>query len=300
MGAGKKIAFGFSILISALLVWYLFVKETDYCITFKVKTASGTVFQGVQEWSAIQGQYTILEKRNFDFIKQEIKNGDTQMEYTWDIQSINDSVTKVSVGIKDVNHSLYNKITVPFCKTSFKEEQIKKMTDFKDGLNNHLKNFKVKIEGEGESEETFVAYINLKSVLHEKAKMMIGSNVQITGFLQENNIKITGRPYVEVEHWDQDKGTLDFNYCFPIDKNAMQPYNELVKFKRIPVVKGLKATYYGNFATSDRAWFSLLDYAKKHHYKLKEKPLEHFLSNPFDGGNELDWEAKIIIPFEDK
>ncbi len=30
------------------------------------------------------------------------------------------------------------------------------------------------------------------------------------------------------------------------------------------------------------------------------KPLEHFLSNPFDGGNELDWEAKIIIPFDDK
>ena len=73
------------------------------------------------------------------------------MEYTWDINSINDSVTSVNVGIKDLNHSLYNRLTAPFFNTNFKVEQIKKITDFKNGLSNHLKNFKVKIDGEGSS-----------------------------------------------------------------------------------------------------------------------------------------------------
>jgi hypothetical protein len=31
----------------------------------------------------------------------------------------------------------------------------------------------------------------------------------------------------------------------------------IVKFKTIPAVKGLQATYYGNFRTSDRAWFAV-------------------------------------------
>ncbi|MBP6182957.1 hypothetical protein [Flavobacterium sp.] len=299
----KKIIIVLSVLFSLSLVWYLFIKESDYCISFKVNTATGTVFQGIQEWSAIQHQkhnenYTILEKRNFDFIKHEMKKGNTQFEYTWDIKSINDSVTKVSVGIKELNHGLYNKLTAPFFDTSFKKEQIKKITDFKKGLSEHIKNFKVKIEGEGTSEETFVAYISLKSVLQEKAQNMIMSDAGITGFLFDNKIKIIGRPYVEIINWNLESETIDFNYCFPIDKDTKVIANETVKFKTLPALKGLKATYYGNFRTSDRAWFTLLDYAKKNNIKLQKKVLEHFLANPFNGGNELEWETQIIIPFD--
>lgn len=302
MTVRKRIIAVFTAFAALLLVWYLFVKENDYCISFKVKTATGTVFQGIQEWSAAQsikddGNYVILEKRNFDFIKQEMKKGNVLMQYTWDIKSINDSVTKVSVGIKDVNNSLYNKLTVPFFNTTFKEEQIMKITDFKEGLSDHLKNFKIKIDGEGSSEETFVAYISLKSVLQEKAQAMIANDADITGFLQRNKIQIVGKPYLEITNWDLDKEMIDFNYCFPIDKKTKRIEDENVKFKTLAAVKGLKATYFGTFRTSDKAWFALRDYAKRHDYKLENKILEHFLANPFNGGDELEWEAKIIIPF---
>ncbi|MFV8335391.1 hypothetical protein ACNQF7_04800 [Flavobacterium sp. RSP29] len=305
MRVRKKIIIGFSVLLSLFLIWYLFFKETDYCISFKVNAATGTVFQGIQEWTTAQvlkesERYVIIKKRNFDFVKQEMTKKDVQMEYTWDIVSINDSVTKVNVGIKDLNHSLYNKITAPFFNTKFKQEQIKKITDFKKGLSDHLKNFKVKIEGEGVSKETFVAYINLKSVLQEKGQTMIANDAIITGFLFENEIKIIGRPYLEIINWNLDKETIDFNYCFPVDKPTKSVVNNVVKFKTLPAVKGLKATYYGNFRTSDRAWFALMDYAKEHNLKLENKVLEHFLSNPFNGGEELQWETKIIIPFTSK
>jgi len=296
---------GFSAFFSLFLVWYLLIKKSDYCISFKVKTATGTIFQGVQEWSFAQSvnqkeTYSILEKRNFDFIRQEMNKGNIHMEYIWEMKSINDSVTSVNVGVKDFNNSIYNRLTAPFFSTIFKVEQIKKITEFKDGLNNHLKNFKIIIEGEGSSEKTFVAYINLKSVLQEKAQTMIANDAIITGFLQTNKIKIIGKPYLEIESWDLDKERISFNYCFPVDKNTKIINDEVVKFKIIPVIKGLKATYFGNFRTSDRAWFALLDYAKKHSDKLENKPLEHFLANPFNGGNELEWETKIIIPFAKK
>ena len=305
MTVRKKIIIACSAFLSLFLIWYLFIKKTDYSISFKVNAATGTVFQGIQEWSNAQGlkdseKYVILEKRNFDFIKQEMTKKEVQMHYTWDITSINDSVTKVNVGIKDLNHSWYNKLTAPFFNTEFKEEQIKKITDFKKGLSEHLKNFKVRIDGEGVSEETFVAYINLKSVLQEKARYMIANDALITGFLFENQIKIIGRPYLEIVKWDLDKETIDFNYCFPVEKPTNNIVNDVVKFKTLPVVKGLKATYYGNFRTSDRAWFALFDYAKKNNLKLENKVLEHFLSNPFNGGEELQWETKIIIPFASK
>ncbi|MFV5688716.1 hypothetical protein [Flavobacterium sp. ZT3R25] len=301
----KKYIIGFSAFFLLFIAWYLFIKKSDYCISFKVNTATGTVFQGVQEWSATQllnqkENYTILEKRNFDFIKQEMKKGNSYMEYTWEMKSINDSITAVTVGIKDFDNSLFNRLTAPFYRTKFKVEQIKKITDFKNGLNNHIKNFKVKIDGEGTSQETFVAYISLKSILQEKAQTMIANDAIITGFLQQNNIKIIGSPYLEIQSWDLDKETINFNYCFPIDKSTKIIENEIIKFKTLPALKGLEATYYGNFRTSDRAWFALQDYAKKNDIKLENKPLEHFLANPFNGGDELEWETKIIIPFAKK
>ncbi len=302
MQGKKKYIIGFSLLFSFFLIWYLFVKKSDYIISFKVKTASGTVFQSILEWSDIQEKnnhqkYSIVEKRNFDFMKQEIKKGNMTLEYIWEIKSINDSISQVSVGVKECDKSIYNRLTSPFFNTDFKKEQIRKIANFKDGLNGHLKNFNVKIEGEGISEETFVAYINLKSVMQEKGRTMIGNDPTITGFLQTNQIKIIGRPFVEIVNWNQDKETLDFNYCFPVDKNTKEINDKEIKFKTLPVIKGLKASYFGNFRTSDKAWFALMDYAKRHNYKLENKVLEHFLANPFNGGDELKWETKVIIPF---
>lgn len=299
-------AFILTILFSITAVWYMVIKEADYTITFKVNAATGTISQGILEWSALQFKnhkevYTVLEKRNFDYIKQKMTNGKEEMEYSWNMKSINDSITNVTVGIKDLNHSLYNRLTAPFADTKFRTAQIDKIKFFKTGLVDHIKNFKIKIDGEAKSEEIFVAYIELKSVLQEKAQTMIGNDAVIVGYLDKNKIKIIGyRPYLEVTDWNQNTETISFNYCFPIAKNTRFIPNTKVKFKTIPAIKGLKATYFGNFRTSDRAWFALLDYAKKHDYKLENKPLEHFLANPFNGGNELEWETQIIIPFASK
>jgi effector-binding domain-containing protein len=302
----NKLKWFLAVVLISFFGWYFFLKQSDYTITFKINAATGTVSQGIVEWTTTQSKnqneiYTILEKRNYDFIKQQMKKGNEKMEYTWDMKSINDSMTNVTIGIKDLNHSFYNRLTAPFVSTKFRTEQIEKIKSFKMGLEDHIDDFKIRIDGERSSEEIYVAYISLKSVMQEKAQTMIGYDSEIVGYLDRNKIKIIGhRPYLEVTDWDQDKEIISFNYCFPIPKNTKYVPDSNVKFKTIPALKGLQATYFGNYRTSDRAWFALLDYAMKHDYKLENKPLEHFLSNPFNGGNELEWEAKIIIPFEDK
>ncbi|SHF90460.1 effector-binding domain-containing protein [Flavobacterium micromati] len=298
----KRISVGSIGFISLFLIWYFAVKESDYCISFKVKAATGTVFQGIQEWTVAQllkdgEKYTLIEKRDFEFIKQKMEKENVQMEYVWDITSINDSITKLSVGIKDLNQSWYNKITVPFYNTDFKKEQIRKITDFKKGLDDHLQKFKVVIDGETSTKEVSVAYISLESVLQRKAQNMIASDALITGFLYNNNIEIKGKPYLEITNWDLENETLQFNYCFPVDKNTKVVFDEVIKFKSLPALHGLKATYYGNFRTSDRAWFALLDYAKRKNIKIKHQVLEHFLANPFNGGDELQWKTEIMMPF---
>ncbi len=40
------------------------------------------------------------------------------------------------------------------------------------------------------------------------------------------------------------------------------PYGS-IKFKTIPAKKGLTVSYFGNYRTSDKGWFAILDFAKK-------------------------------------
>jgi len=302
----NKLKLLLAVVILSFLGWYFLLKQSDYTITFKVNAATGTISQGIMEWTTTQSKnrneiYTVLEKRNYDFIKQQMKKGNEEMEYTWNMKSMNDSMTNITIGIKDLNHSFYNRLTAPFVSTKFRTEQIDKIKSFKIGLEDHIDDFKIRIDGERSSKEMYVAYISLKSVLQEKAQTMIGNDPKIVGYLDKNKIKIIGyRPYLEITDWDEDKEIVSFNYCFPIAKNTKYVSDSNVKFKIIPAMKGLQATYFGNYRTSDRAWFTLLDYAKKHGDKLENKPLEHFLANPFNGGNELEWETKIIIPFAKK
>jgi effector-binding domain-containing protein len=299
----KRIIIGISILFSVFLIWYFSIKKSDYIVSFKTKTATGVVYQGINEWVKSKAKetgetYNLLENNKFELLKYEISKGNKTVVYEWEINSLNDSITDVKVGITEPENSFYNRISAPFMKTDFKTEQIKTIQDIKDDLTDHLSKLKVGTISEGTTNEVFVAYINIKSVLQEKAQNMIMNDPKVTGYLYKNNIKIIGKPYVEINLWDLDSEMLDFNYCFPIDKNTKYIADEFVKFKTIPAKKGLKVSYFGNFRTSDRGWFAILDYAKKYNKTLDLKPIENYMANPFNGGVELEWETKIIIPFK--
>jgi hypothetical protein len=109
---------------------------------------------------------SFLKRKEFQLYQAGNEEGQNTMEYTWDINSVNDSVTNVSVGIKELN-SIYNR-TAPFFLALVLKRQIKKITDFRDGLNKHIKSFKVQIDGEATSEVTFRP-INLKAYCRKSA-----------------------------------------------------------------------------------------------------------------------------------
>ena len=111
----KKIGVGFLIIVATALIWYLFIKPSDYIINFKVVTTPGTVTQSVKSWNydeiiAQEGLNKVVQQRHF---------GDSVVNYSYEAKMINDSVTQVSVGVKDLDHSLINRLTVPFKNTLF-------------------------------------------------------------------------------------------------------------------------------------------------------------------------------------
>lgn len=298
-----KILIVFALLGS--LIWYLFIKPYDYTVTFNAKTSPGTLFSNVEEWNLLNQKidsftYNINDKKAFTFINETLYTNGMSLNVNWSFKSINDSITHVTVGVTEKEKSIYNRLTIPFLNTPFEEIVINTIKDYKKGIEYQLKNkTKVKLVGIDSIPEIAYAYIEFKNIeMHKKAEQMMNYNARLLQFINQNNIKGGNHPFVIVNKWNLNKNTIDFRFCFPVKQNDSMPTHGYIKFDVLKSTKALKAIYNGNYITSDRGWFALHEYAKRHNINIDNNPLEIFYNNPFYGGNELKWKAEIYMPIK--
>jgi effector-binding domain-containing protein len=293
------------VFLMGFLVWYFFIKPFDYIVTFKAKTSPGTLFIGVEEWNLINQKldsftYKINDKKAYSFINETINTNGLTLEVVWNFKSINDSVTYVVAGITQKKKSIYNRVTIPFSDTKFEEIVINTIKDFKEDIENQLeKRFKVKYIGMDTIPEITYAYMEFKNInMRNKAEQMMKYNARLFQFINQNNLKDGKFPFLVIDKWDLNKNTINFRFGFPIKLKDSMPIHKDIKYDVIKPKKALKAIYNGNYRTSDRGWFALHEYAKRHKVKVENKPLEIFYDNPFYGGDELKWKAEIYLPIK--
>ncbi len=295
----KKIVRLLLILVILVAVWYLFIKPYDYVVRFPAKTTVGTINQSIKSWYAgIEGT-KIIDQSQFDELKQQFNFGDSIHTYTWKIEALTDSTSRVKVYVKDNDHSFANKLAIPFSKTAIEKRSEATVKEFYDILNAHLKRTKVTINGEESTRATYVAYTPLKGLQDEKAKGMMHNYSLLTQIMLKGKVELNGTPFVEVTHWDTKTDSITYNFCFPIKKNDSLPEHPQIKYKQYHSQKAIKATYNGNYITSDRAWYALQTYAKSHNIPIDLTPIEVFYNNPNMGGNELQWKAEIFMPIKE-
>lgn len=294
----KKIALVASALLVVGLIWYLFIMPQDYIVRFRTKASSGTVNQIVKFWSSQKGHANFQEQKSLSDFTSTIVLNDTTLSFNWKIAPLNDSISQVKVYVTDSENSLKNRILLPFSDTDFEKRSKSTVKEVYTLLKSHLSNFKTTIIGEAIIPKKYCACVPLKNTQLEKVKGMMNHYSQLSGFMAKNSIELDGRPLVEVEHWNTQNDSIAYNFCFPIIKTDSLPKAEGFVYKEIKERKAIKAVYNGNYLTSDRAWYALLDYADKNGIRVTKEPLEIFHTNPNMGGNELEWEAEIFMPIQ--
>ena len=295
----KKISAIIGFLTIGFLLWYFIIKPYDYLVTFKVKTTAGTINQSLKLWNTSLENSSPIQQENLKNLTQQIKIKDSTFNYDWSISSINDSISKVNVYVTDMDHSFANKISIPLGTTDFEKRTQNTITDFIGKLKEHLNKIRVRVIGIDSTRTTYCAYIPMKGLQVEKARGMMQNYSLLTSVLSAENIEMNGTPFVEITNWNTQNDSIAYNFCFPVIKSDSLPIDPLIKYKQYSGVKALKASYNGNYITSDRAWYALLEYAENNGIEIANKPLEVFYSNPNFGGDELQWEAQIYLPIKE-
>jgi len=281
------------------LCWYLFLKKADYIVNFEIPTSVGTVNQSLKSWNTQLDSTEIITTDDFNQLKQQFKTGDSLHMYTWDLRKVNDSITRVSVSVKDEEHSIANRLAVPFSESVIEKSAKSNVAAFLKILQDHLKRIKITIEGETQTPATYFAYVLEKGLQIEKAKGMMKNISLLTGAMIKYDVELNGTPFVQIKEWNQVTDSISYNFCFPIKRSEKLPELEYIKYDKLNATKALKAEYNGNYITSDRAWYALLEYAESNNIKVDPKPIEFFYNNPNMGGDELNWKAEIYLPILD-
>ena len=294
----KKVILVLLPLLVAGLLWYLFIKPYDYLVTFKARTFPGTINQSIKTWNSTLKDAQLVNQEGLNQLEQNIKFSDSTYLYQWDIIPLTDSTSKVKVYVKDLDHSLQNKIAIPFFNTDFEKRTIRTVKDFNEKLNEHIDNFRVKVTGKKELAASYCAYVSVKTNQFGKAKGMMYNYPLLNTILANNGIELNGRPFIEITEWDKETDSIHYDFCYPIIKSDSLPEHPDLKYKQFNSRNALMAVYNGNYITSDRAWYALMDYAGKNDIQVTGLPVEVFQNNPNMGGDALTWKAEIYLPLK--
>jgi len=295
----KKSILIISVLLSGFLVWYLFIKPYDYLVTFKAKTIPGAINQSLKLWNSSLEGAKMESSEDILHLKQIVPYHDSTFVYQYKIKPINDSTSMVKVYVTDLEHSFMNRLTHPFMHTDFEKRVKKSMVEFSDKLNEHISRFAIKIEGESEINETYCAFISIECKQIEKALGMMKNYSLLSSTLLANKVELNGRPFISVNSWDMKNDRIQYDFCYPVKNNDSLFQHPTISFKTIDRKKALKAIYNGNYITSDRAWYALLDYANRNNISIERKPFEVFQNNPNMGGDELLWTTEVYMPISE-
>jgi len=296
----KKTVYAIVFVLIGGLLWYLFIKPSDYTIRFEANAIPGTINQSLKLWDqTLDTVRKIQQEGDLYHLSQEVKFGDSIHSYQWNIKPLTDSTSKVVVNIKDKQHSFANKIQVPFKENDFTKQSKKTVLDFMENLDDHTQKFKVTIVGEEDIPSKYLAYVPIKVKQFQKAGGMMKNFPYLTNELYVNGVELDGPPMIEITKWDRENDSLYYNFGQPIIRSERLPMGTDIEYKRIFSKRALKAEYNGNYITSDRAWYALLDYAEKNDIEVEDKPVEIFYNNPNTGGDELSWKAEIYMPIKE-
>jgi len=302
----KKIFVSIALIIFLALIGgitFLLTRPSDYQAHFAIKASPDIAYYNILNWDKwnrgqLNSKIEILSKIPVRNVSQEVTLKDTTLIFNWEFKKVNDSITVVRAFVSDPDRKLYNRLTVPFIKTRFKNDVRGNLLDIKTRMDLMLKTFHYEFTGYHQFEKKSCVYVNLRSTPKGKARAMMSNVTELNQFVRQNNLELDGYPFLVIHDWNELMDSINFDFCFPISRIDAVPEDPKIKFMTVESMDAIKTDFYGNYGMTDITWYNLAEEARKHGYRSNHKLIEVYLNDPHSGGNELEWKAEIYLGIE--
>jgi effector-binding domain-containing protein len=271
------------------------------------KYGPGNVYNEISEWKRFNPHFsedniTVIKGEPFKNLTQKVYSfSDSPVEFYWEFEKRNDSLTEVVLNVRSQENSLVNRLDIinPFVKSNYIDSLKQNLLAFRHRLKNEQKAYRIQIADSLVISPALdcICHISENIPVGGKAREMVATIDILEDYILRHKLKLTGNPFVKVIKWDREKNIIDFEFCFPVNLvQDIKPSGE-VKFRQIPSTPALKAVFNGNYRLSHKAWFDLLYTAEEKNLKIQGLPLEVFFNNPnVESTPSPTWKAVIYLP----
>lgn len=287
------------IVLASLSIWYFFLKDYDYSISFNSPVSAGELYQANLNYEyGYMEQPVVGETEPFSKIyKKTSIEGDT-INLLWEFFPEDKSGSVAKLKISHPQKNLLTRWQLLFGKTEEQHKIIEETKRFQESTIRNLDLYDITYEGITQTPEAFCACIQLENGVNSKAIEMIKNIDKLSNFVIDNDLKMAGKPRIEILRWDLAANYIAYNFCFPVNTGKNKEISSPLFYKTLPSRPALKAIYKGNYMYSHLAWVNLLEQARNLGHEVVPTPLEIFNDNPEMGGDSRNWETEVYLPLK--
>ncbi|MBL4663260.1 MAG: SRPBCC family protein, partial [Flavobacteriaceae bacterium] len=225
--------------------------------------------------------------------------GESTSDVYWKFKP-SETGTEVTWGMKG-EQSFMGKVFMAFQSEDF-ETSMKKM--YSQGLNNleqtmqlEMEKYSVTVEGIKDYGGGYYMYTTTASTQKDIGNKMRPMMGKVTGFMQQNNITMTGMPFTIYNEWDQANGTVIFSTAIPTSERIKVTEGDVLCGYMEPTA-AVKTILMGNYTNLAEAYTKAQAYIAENNLIMDpaKKMFEVYSTDPELVPNPADWRTDIYVP----
>ncbi len=228
--------------------------------------------------------------------------GDSESDVYWRFEpSEEPGKTKVTWGMKG-EQSFMEKVFMAFqpedFETSLGNMYEKGLANLEMEINKSMNQYTVTVDGVTQHGGGFYLYTTTSSKLSEIGAKMRPMMRQLSGYMEQNNINMSGMPFTIYNELDNKNGTAIFSAAIPVSAKVITLPDSSVLCNYMGPVSALKTTLKGKYEYLVEAYTKSKEYMQKNNLVADpaRKMFEVYIINPGTTSNPSNWITEIYIP----
>jgi len=210
-----------------------------------------------------------------------------QTRVTWKIEGTQDFKEKLAFTLQE------NDLT-EILQPIFEES----LEDLENVVIRKMEEYSVNVDGLTEHGGGYYMYSTTAARMGEVNSKAANMIEQVKLYMKDNNISISGQPFVIYNRRDERNGTSIFSAAVPTPSQVITPEGSGVLNGYLPPQEVVKTTLKGNHKNAAEAWEKTYRYIEENGLEVdpQGQPFEIYITNPAEEDNPALWITEIYIP----